>query len=332
MSKSKFVAALLTVALSWGTFTLAAVPGSQEQQSQWNADSAKDLRAKAYYAKTKADELKARVSQKSEYDELIAQFKAGDESYLAGNYTAAVQSYLKVLEGFASLCAKTAQAKDEATVAVEDAKERVEQSEQEAIKADQIKPLGDEPVEGIEDHDAKMLEDDDFSKEEYAAVEISATIGEDEGTQEQDTADTGSSQTEGDATQEGEGTASNTDEAQAASEQSGTSGEAQAVSGDSGAGETTTEGEAQAEAGTESEDVASQEEGGEDTQPSGSADEGSQESSDSAQQGSASAAGEEHSAASTQQGDVAGADEGSDFVQIEIEFYEDIEESELEEE
>ena len=42
------------------------------------------------------------------------------------------------------------------------------------------KPLGDEPVEGIESEDAKLLEDDDFSSQASAEIEISETVEETE--------------------------------------------------------------------------------------------------------------------------------------------------------
>ena len=61
-----------------------------------------------------------------------------------------------------------------AQAAIDEAKKRVAASENVAVQADIEKPLGDEPVEGIEEADTKLLEEDDYSEAENAAVDLTA--------------------------------------------------------------------------------------------------------------------------------------------------------------
>lgn len=135
-------------------------------------------RTEAFKAKKSADSIKCYVSRKADYDKFVANFKAGDQNYVTGNPEGALANYTKAKEGFASLYAQVSEARAQAQAAIDEAKKRVAESETNAQWADKEKPLGDEPVEGIEEADTQLLEADDFTKAENSEVEIEETIEE----------------------------------------------------------------------------------------------------------------------------------------------------------
>ena len=63
---------------------------------------------------------------------------------------------------------------------IQDAKKRVNHAWDVADEADRTDPLT-EKIDGIEDHDAKLLEDDDFSDAENSYVEIGEELDADGG-------------------------------------------------------------------------------------------------------------------------------------------------------
>ena len=136
-------------------------------------------RALALKAQRNANSIKCYVSRKAEYDSLVKAFKEGDVDYVTKNPEGALAKYIKAKEGFESLFNEVSEARSKAQMAIDDAKKRVEASENVAVQADIEKPLGDEPVEGIEEADAKLLEDDDYSKAESAEVELNEEVPED---------------------------------------------------------------------------------------------------------------------------------------------------------
>lgn len=135
-------------------------------------------RTEAFKAKKNADSIKCSVSRKADYDKFVANFKSGDQNYVTGNPEGALANYTKAKEGFASLYTQVSEARAQAQAAIEEAKKRVAESETNAQWADKEKPLGDEPVEGIEEADTQLLEADDFTKAENSEVEIEETIEE----------------------------------------------------------------------------------------------------------------------------------------------------------
>lgn len=136
-------------------------------------------RALALKAQRNANSIKCYVSRKAEYDSLVKVFKDGDVDYVTKNPEGALTKYIKAKEGFESLFNEVSEARSKAQMAIDDAKKRVEASENVAVQADIEKPLGDEPVEGIEDANAKLLEDDDYSTVESAEVELNEEVPED---------------------------------------------------------------------------------------------------------------------------------------------------------
>ena len=137
-------------------------------------------RNEAFEAKKKADSVKSAVSRKEEYTAYVDNFRNGDQNYITKNPEGALENYEKARAGFEKLYTEIAEKRAKAQAAIDEAKKRVSQSESNAAEADVTKPLGDEPVEGIESEDAKLLEDDDFSSQASAEIEISETVEETE--------------------------------------------------------------------------------------------------------------------------------------------------------
>ncbi len=137
---------------------------------------AKDERTAAYNAKLKADSVKAYVSRKDDYTHAVSLYRNG-ELRRAVDPKTANESYKMSKEEFLKLFEEISAARAQAQKEIDEAKKRVAHSETTAVKADAEAPLGDEPVEGIEDADAKLLKDDDFSDAETAA-EIEAPVDE----------------------------------------------------------------------------------------------------------------------------------------------------------
>ncbi|MBE6354836.1 hypothetical protein [Treponema sp.] len=139
---------------------------------------AKEERTAAYEAKKLADGVKASVSRKTDYDAAVKNFKDGDSNYVTGNPEGALANYTKAKESFNGLYNDIADKRAKAQAAIEAAKARVQESENAAIEADAQAPLGDGEVEGIEDENARLLEEDDFTAAENSTVEVSSDIAE----------------------------------------------------------------------------------------------------------------------------------------------------------
>jgi len=129
-------------------------------------------------AKKLADGVKASVSRKTDYDAAVKNFKDGDSNYVTGNPEGALANYTKAKESFNGLYNDIADKRAKAQAAIEAAKARVQESENAAIEADAQAPLGDGEVEGIEDENARLLEEDDFTAAENSTVEVSSDIAE----------------------------------------------------------------------------------------------------------------------------------------------------------
>lgn len=132
-------------------------------------DIAKDARADALEAKKDADSVKAAVSEKREYNRAVELFKKGDASYSMNGYQAACEAYDEAYDIFSSLYESISEKRAAALAAIEAAKKSVEASAAVAEEADLEAPLtGD--VDGIEDEDAVLLEEDDYADPEDAEV------------------------------------------------------------------------------------------------------------------------------------------------------------------
>ena len=143
---------------------------------------AKDERLAAYRAKEQADSVKAYISRKDDYTHAVSLYRNG-ELRRAVDPKAANDSYKSSKEEFLKLYEEISAARAKAQKDIDEAKKSVAQSESVAEQADKTAPLGDEPVEGIEAEDAKLLEDDDFSNAEQAA-EIESPVEDMTGAEE----------------------------------------------------------------------------------------------------------------------------------------------------
>lgn len=137
--------------------------------------AAKDERAAAYEAKKSADSVKAGVSQKERYKAATDLFKSGDSSYAMQNAKKAFESYKTAKEEYLAMYNEIAEKRAAAQKAIEEAKARVAASAEFAEQADKEAPIT-EKVEGIEDEDAVLLEEDTFENPEDAEIDVSEDL------------------------------------------------------------------------------------------------------------------------------------------------------------
>ncbi len=143
----------------------------------WRA-KAKDARSEAILAQKDSNSVKCYISRKDEYKSCQDTLKSGDQKYVTGDPEGAFNDYSSAKEGFAKMFTEVSEARARAQKAVDEAKKRVEESQNTAVQADIEKPLGDEPVEGIEEEDAVLLEEDDFSEAQEADAQMAETSEE----------------------------------------------------------------------------------------------------------------------------------------------------------
>ena len=138
-------------------------------------DIAKDARADALEAKKDADSVKAGVSEKREYTRAVELFKKGDASYSMNGYEAACDAYDEAYDIFSTLYETISEKRAAALAAIEAAKKSVEESAQVAEEADLEAPLTGE-VDGIEDEDAVLLDEDNYANPEDAEIYLSEEL------------------------------------------------------------------------------------------------------------------------------------------------------------
>ncbi len=141
----------------------------------------REERIKAFNAKKNADSVKAYISRSDEYKQGIAFFKAGDSKYITKDPEGAYNEYISSRLVFTEIYEEISVAREKAMSAIIAAKSKVEQSEQIAESADKSSPLKDEHAEGFVADGEKLLEEDDFSKNDNALVVISVDIDESQG-------------------------------------------------------------------------------------------------------------------------------------------------------
>ena len=96
-------------------------------------------------------------------------FKKGDASYSRNGYEAACDAYDEAYDIFSTLYETISEKRAAALAAIEAAKKSVEASAAIAEEADLESPLTGQ-VDGIEDEDAVLLEEDDYADPEDAEV------------------------------------------------------------------------------------------------------------------------------------------------------------------
>ena len=142
--------------------------------------AANNMRTEAFKAKKQADSVKASVSRKDDYDDGVSEFRAGDSNYVTGSVDESIENYTRARDIFATLYKEVAAARAEAQKKLSEAKKKVNHAWGVADEADKTDPLT-EKIDGIEDHDAKLLEDDDFTDAENSYVEIDEELDADGG-------------------------------------------------------------------------------------------------------------------------------------------------------
>lgn len=140
---------------------------------------ANEERAAAYEAKKAADSVKAAVARKEEYTKAVEIFKEGDAHYATQHPEKAYESYETSKDMFLEMYEDLFEKRAEAQSALEAAKKAVEESALFAEEADRIAPITEE-IDGIEDEDTVLLEEDEYEDPDEAEVDIPESLdGED---------------------------------------------------------------------------------------------------------------------------------------------------------
>ena len=137
---------------------------------------ANDARKEALTQKKAADAVKAQVARKDEYKSCADLIIKGDQQYSTSNPEGAYNNYKQAASKFEALAKDVAEKRAEAQKAIDEAKARVKASNDYAEKADIEKPLGDEPVAGIEAEDTVLLEKDEFKNPDEEIIEIDESV------------------------------------------------------------------------------------------------------------------------------------------------------------
>ena len=149
---------------------------------------AKEQRNLAYEAKVKSDSVRAGVSQKERYKEATDNFKSGDTLYSMQSPKKALEKYELAAQQFTELYEEVSEKRAAAQAAIEAAKRKVQESSQFAEQADEESPIT-EKLDGIEDADTVLLEEDDYENPEDAEADISEDIDDETLIEESDETD-----------------------------------------------------------------------------------------------------------------------------------------------
>lgn len=128
-------------------------------------------RLAAYENKRKCDTIKAGIAEKDRYTEATDLFKAGDAAYAIQNPESAYNKYKASKEIYGDIYDRVSVKREAAAKALEEARRKVEESAAFAQEADSTNPLKGEDVQGIEEEDAILLEEDDYT-DEVAVEEV----------------------------------------------------------------------------------------------------------------------------------------------------------------
>jgi hypothetical protein len=139
---------------------------------------ASDERKNALSKKKEADAVKAQIARKDEYKNCANLIIKGDQQYSTSNPEGAFNSYKEATASFDALAKDVAAKRAAAQKAIEEAKAKVQASNEYAAKADVEKPLGDEPVAGIEAEDTVLLEKDEFENPDKEIIKIDENVQE----------------------------------------------------------------------------------------------------------------------------------------------------------
>ncbi|MBR5933947.1 MAG: hypothetical protein IK002_08190 [Treponema sp.] len=143
-------------------------------------DSFKKLATKernaALEQKKNADSVKAGVARKEEYKTYANLIQTGDNHFVTKNPEKAYDSYKEAKEKFETLYKDVSERRAEAQRKIEEAKAKVRDAEAYAGEADETAPLGDEKIDGIEENDAVLLEEETFADPDDAVIEVKEDV------------------------------------------------------------------------------------------------------------------------------------------------------------
>ena len=137
----------------------------------------KDARADALASKKDAESVKAQVSQKDKYNKAVDLFKKGDSAYTMMAYERAYDNYIDATDLFDEMYDDIAEKRAAAQKKIEEAKLKVKESENFALQADKKAPMKTK-LDGIEDEDAVLLEEDDYDDPAASEVAVPETVKE----------------------------------------------------------------------------------------------------------------------------------------------------------
>ena len=143
-------------------------------------DSFKKLATKernaALEQKKNADSVKAGVARKEEYKTYANLIQTGDNHFVTKNPEKAYDSDKEAKEKFETLYKDVSERRAEAQRKIEEAKAKVRDAEAYAGEADETAPLGDEKIDGIEENDAVLLEEETFADPDDAVIEVKEDV------------------------------------------------------------------------------------------------------------------------------------------------------------
>lgn len=133
-------------------------------------------RKAALEQKKAADNVKAGVAQKDRYKAITEIFQKGDNSYVTKNPEGAYDCYKDSKEKYEALAIEIAEKRAAAQKRIDEAKAKVRDVENFAVEADEVAPIGDEKIDGIEEKDAVLLEEDKFENPDDAVIEVEDSV------------------------------------------------------------------------------------------------------------------------------------------------------------
>ena len=137
----------------------------------------KDARTDALASKKDAESVRAQVSQKEKYNKAVDLFKKGDSAYTMMAYERAYDNYIDATDLFDEMYDDISEKRAAALKKIEEAKIKVKESEDFALQADKKAPMKTK-LDGIEDEDAVLLEDDDYADPTASEVAVPETVRE----------------------------------------------------------------------------------------------------------------------------------------------------------
>lgn len=133
-------------------------------------------RSAALEQKKNADSVRAGVAKKDEYKSITEIIKKGDSCYVTKNPEGAYEQYKTAAEKFEALYKEVSEKRAAAQKRIDEAKAKVQNIEDFATEADDIAPIGTEKIDGIEEKDTVLLEEDKFDNPEDSVIEVDETV------------------------------------------------------------------------------------------------------------------------------------------------------------